>query len=181
MASIESARKARARRSYEWGRLRFALRRSWIVLPMTMLSLLLCEQPTTTLVAGALLLACTIGLLWRGQACGRAVLPGLLVGLVPLLLPVVLRTSGHCCVGTACLSNCFLACIGGGALAGGALGVLSSSEKEARGRFLAAAALVTVLAGTLGCAVMGAAGVAGMIAGVVASSMPVAVLARQRG
>jgi hypothetical protein len=104
----------------------------------------------------------------RGQVYGRALLPGLLAGSAPLVLPLVLRASGHCCIGGACWSLCMLGCVGGGLLAGIAIGVVAGGEEEDRGTFLLAATLVAGLSGVLGCAMAGLSGIAGMVISIAA-------------
>jgi hypothetical protein len=78
------------------------------------------SRPELSLVAGAALLLAAIGLGWRGEAYGRAVVPGLLAGSVPLVLPLILRGGSYCCIGGGCWSVCMVACIarrpGGGRL-----------------------------------------------------------------
>jgi hypothetical protein len=117
---------------------------------------------------------------WRGQVWGRAVVPGLLAGSAPLVLPPLLRSAGHFCIGNGCWSICMLGCTLGGLLAGIAIGVASAAEKEGRAKFLCAATLLASLAGILGCAIVGAAGMAGMALAVLLSSLPTAAVARLR-
>ncbi len=181
MAPIDTASlRARAKRAYEVGRFREALAFAVFVVPMVVLSLLVCRQPGLTGLGGSALLLLAIGFRWRGGAVGRAVMPGLLAGSVPLVLPVLLRSSGHCCIGGACWSICMLGCVAGGVLAGVAVGVAAQAELERRWTFLSAATLIAGLSGLLGCAIVGAAGIAGMVISCVASSVQVAVVARLR-
>jgi hypothetical protein len=73
-----------------------------------------------------------------------------------------------------------LGCIAGGVVAGAAVGFASAREKEQRWLFLSAATSLAAIAGVLGCALVGAAGIAGMALAVVLSSLPVAVAAQRR-
>jgi len=66
--------------------------------------------------AFALLLA-IVGL-WRGQGMGRAVYPGMLVGLVPFACSFAGGRLGHVCTGDTCVSLCMPLCALGGAVAG---------------------------------------------------------------
>ena len=116
----------------------------------------------------------------RGQVYGRALLPGLLAGSVPLVLPLLLRAAGHCCIGGACWSLCMVGCIGGGLLAGIAIGLRAAAEREERATFLLVATLVAGLTGVLGCAMAGASGIAGMVIATAAAPWPVAIAARAR-
>lgn len=170
----------RARLAYERSRLMLGLRAALPVVPMVALSCLVCEKPSLALGAGALLFVFAIGLRARGQAYGRALMPGLLAGSAPLILPLVLRASGHCCIGGACWSLCMLGCTLGGLLAGVAIGVMAAGEREDRGAFLLSATAVAGLSGVLGCAMAGASGIAGMAIAIAVTSLPTALLARAR-
>ncbi|HEV8324652.1 MAG TPA: hypothetical protein VG389_23745 [Myxococcota bacterium] len=166
---------ARARRAYERGRLAAGVRRAWPVVPMAMLSLAGCQRPVFTLVAGAVLAAAAVGLVWRGEAWGRAVVPGLVAGTLPLLLPILVRQL-HACPGGSCAGACLVACTVGGLAAGAALGVRAVRLESGRLSYLIAGAVIAGLTGALGCAVSGVAGVVGMAAGVVVASTPVVAL-----
>lgn len=172
--------RTRVRRAYELGRFRFGFRSGLFVLPLLVLSLVACHQPVLSLVVGVLLLTIAVTFRWRGKAYGRAVMPGLLAGSAPMMLPLLLRGAGHCCIGGACWSICILSCIGGGLLAGATIGLISATERNHRWMFLASSALIAGLTGMLGCAIVGVAGIAGMLVSVVASSFPVAMVARLR-
>ncbi len=169
--------RARARWAYELGRLRGALPAALYVLPVVALSVPFGARPAVSVGAGAVLLALVVGLSWRGQVWARAVLPGLLAGLVPLVLPLLLRARGHFCFGGGCWPLCMLACIGGGLIAGVAVGLASAAEQERRGAFLLAAASLAGLSGVLGCALVGAAGLSGMLLAVLVSCVPAAMVA----
>jgi hypothetical protein len=139
-------------RAYERGRLAYALRAAWLALPMIALSLSMAHRPWLSLGAGAALLALAVALRFRGRASGRAVMPALIAGLAPLLMPVLMRM----------------------------IGFASAIEREGRGPFLIAATLIAGLSGVLGCAIVGVAGMAGMVLAVIAASWPVAMLSRAR-
>jgi hypothetical protein len=170
----------RARRAYELGRLRAALRVALYVAPMTILSLVGCARPGLNAVMGIALLALAVGLLWRGQAYARAASAGLVAGAAPLLIPMFVRSSGHCCIGGACWMVCMEACIGGGFIAGGIIGFRAMSQRTSRGGFFVAALVVAALAGSLGCVTGGLAGVLGMAAGMLVSGAPLVIGARLR-
>lgn len=171
---------SRARRAFELGRLKHGAVNALYVLPMIALSLLACGTPMLSLTGGAVLLSLAVGFGSRGGVLGRAVVPGLIAGSAPLLLPLLMRTGGHCCVSGACWSWCMLGCIGGGLLAGIAVGVTSIAEREQRGLFLFSATLIAGIGGVLGCAIAGAAGMTAMAFSAVAASLPTALLARPR-
>jgi hypothetical protein len=184
MATIDLAQRAlllgRARSAYERGRLVHALRAAWLALPMVAFSLTLAHRPQLSLSAGALLIVLAFALRYRGGPSGRAVMPALIAGLVPLLLPMIMRMGGHCCVAGVCWPVCMIGCILGGVTAGLMIGFASALERESRGAFLIAATLISGLSGVLGCAIVGAAGMAGMMLAVIAASWPVAMIARPR-
>lgn len=171
---------ARARRAYELGRLGAGLRRAWPVVPMAMLSLAGCGQPGFAAGAAALLVAAVTLLSWRGEAWGRAVVPGLLAGALPLVVPLFVRALGHACAGGSCLPVCLVACGASGAAAGALLGVRAARLARGRGAFLAGGALVATLAGALGCVVAGATGLLGMAAGFLAATTPLLVASASR-
>lgn len=178
--------RADVRRAYERGRLRMALRAAALAAPMIVLSLAAGQTPIMSSLVGAALAALATYLRWRGQAWGRAVVPGLLAGSAPLALPLLLRSSGHCfiggacCIGGACWSGCLIGCVLGGVLAGVTIGIAAAAEHRQRGAFLLSATLLASITGVLGCAIVGTAGIAGMAVAVVVSSLPVAALARLR-
>jgi hypothetical protein len=171
---------ARSRSAYERGRVVHALRAAWLALPMVAFSMTLAERPQLSLGAGALLIILTLALRYRGGPTGRAVMPALIAGLVPLLLPMLMRAGGPCCIAGACWPVCMIGCILGGVTAGLMIGFASVLERESRGAFLIAATLISGLAGVLGCSIVGAAGMAGMLLAVIAAAWPVAMLARAR-
>jgi hypothetical protein len=172
--------RADARRAYELGRLKLGLRTAALAIPMLGLSVAAGGKPATTALAGAALVVLSVYFRWRGQAWGRGVLPGLIAGSLPLVLPPLLRSSGHFCMGGGCWSVCMIGCVLGGALAGMTIGIASAAEKQQRTAFLLSASLVAGLAGVLGCSIVGAAGITGMAIAVIASSLPVAAIARFR-
>jgi hypothetical protein len=57
---------------------------------------------------------------------------------------------------------------------------MSARERDGRWAFLSAAALLSVITGSLGCAVVGSAGTAGMLVAVIVSSLPVSFVVQTR-
>lgn len=168
--------KSRTRRAYELGRLRLGIGPALGALSMIVFSIMIGRDPAFSFGLGSLLLTLAVGFAVRGGLLGRAVGPGLLAGMAPLVLPAALRFSGHCCAGGACYSLCLFGCIGGGVFGGFVLGSAAASGPD-RYRFLAAASLLTGSAGLLGCMVAGAAGMIGMAIAVALASLPIVVLA----
>jgi hypothetical protein len=181
MASTDlSLLRARARRSYELSRVQLGLRSAAWVLPLIALSFVTLGKPALTCSVGALLLIATTWLRFQGGVFGSAITPGLLAGSAPLILPLLMRGSDHCCIGGACLPICMLACIAGGAIAGIGIGVASASLATHRVTFLLTAGALATLTGMLGCAVVGAAGTAAMAVAVAVACGPTVVLASAR-
>lgn len=179
MAGSEEALRSTVRYAYERGRLRFGMRAAPFVGAMMVVSWWLSKRPSVTMAGGGLLLAVAVLFRWWGGAYGRAVMPGLLAGVLPLVLPLLLRSGGHCCIGGICWSFCMVACIGGGLVAGAIVGRLSANEEASPWKFLGAATLVAMVAGTMGCAVAGLAGTAGMASAILGSSLPTLVFSRR--
>jgi hypothetical protein len=168
-----------ARRGYELGRVRYGARLAWPALALAAASLLGCRHIGQNLLLGVVLFAAAAVLGWRGEGWARGVRPGLFAGAFPLALPILTRTAGHVCLAGSCWSACFIACLAGGAVAGGLIG--SSAARRGpleRGPFLAAASVVAGLAGLLGCVYAGVPGGLGMVLGYAATSAPVVLLYR---
>jgi hypothetical protein len=180
MVSSEMVRlQRRARRAYEWGRLRAAVPGAMHAVGLTVLALVLEHRlkPSLLLVGSLLVLGC-LGLGWWGRQWGRAVAPGLLAGLIPLLLPFVVSGAGHVCYTGGCRAFCLATCVGGGLAAGAFLSFASLRIHEGRERFLLASGAVATLCGALGCILYGLSGVLGLVAGLALVSTPVLVLRR---
>lgn len=167
---------ARARRAYEWGRLRWSLRLvPWAAAAMLLALVLGRPAALCGCVGGALVTALVlVGV--RGGGASRGAPLGLLAGFAPLALPLLARGLGDACSSTLCLSLCLPACGLGGALAGGLLAVRAPGQGRA---FLASALVIALLTGCLGCTLAGMSGVFGMLAGGALASAPVLVFARR--
>ncbi|MCZ6715368.1 MAG: hypothetical protein O7B29_15625 [Deltaproteobacteria bacterium] len=179
MEASDSQRMARARRAYEWGRVRFALRVTGYILPLVVVSLAACAVPERTIATGILLLLVAVGMRWRGGVYGRAMTPGLLAGLgafaAPLLASAIESLSGAT-LGSILGPAYFI----GGAVTGCVVGLRASRLETDEGRFLLSAGLVAALTGSLGCVLGGAGGVLGMLLGLVVATPPVYWLVRAR-
>lgn len=173
-APIDHAQlRVRALRHYEFGRVRWGLRSAWYLGAIVVLALAMGQSPRVTAIVGTSLFAVACGLRWRGGVYARGANAGLWAGAAPLVLPLLLRSAGHCCVGNTCMSSCLLACVAGGLLAGVTIGLAAAREGEARWMFAALATLLAGLAGVLGCAIIGVAGIAGMALAMLATSLPI--------
>jgi hypothetical protein len=170
--------KARARRAYETGRLWHALRRALWLLPLAAVSRLgCCADPVAVIVCGAALFTAVTLFLWRGGDYARGVGPGILAGVAPLLLPVVVQTSGHLCAGGRCLFYPG-ACLAGGLAGGLALAFLAPRPVAGNGVAFMAACLVAGLTGAIGCLLYGVIGFGGMAVGLLLGAVPALVARR---
>jgi hypothetical protein len=171
MESDELAR--RARRAYELGRLRRALRVGLVVLPLTAVSLLVAHSRLASGLTGAALLVAAVTFRWRGRALGAAVAPGLLAGLIPFALPVLVKCgAGYFCTLEGCMVYCLRFCGGGGLAAGVLLAVAARRRDEDVNRFLLAGGVVAALTGLLGCFLGGVMGAVWMALGEMAATLP---------
>jgi hypothetical protein len=179
---MESAELAvRARRAYEVGRWRWALQIAWVVLVLVAASFVIAGASTACAIIGATLLAAAATLRWRGGAASAAVGAGFTAGLVPFALLLLLKCGARAfCSFGVCMTHCAHFC----ALGGLAAGVLLAARAHRRGdgvvEFLAAGSAVAALTGMLGCFVGGLGGVAWMIAGELAATLPAFALGRLR-
>lgn len=167
MPSIDLERlERRARRGYERARIRRALLGAMPValLVAVVFYLRLHPHPHVMLGIGAGSFALGAALLWFGREPGRAVLPGLLAGLLPLWLALCARHWGHMCSDAECMAMCLPVCAAGGALAG----LVVSWYGAFRGRtvwFWASVSGMTLLVGAVGATCAGFQGVLGVAAG----------------
>ena len=131
------------------------------------------RRPSSAFFFGSLLFFSGAFLLWRGQTMHRAVLPGLLAGIIPLTFALV-ANQGHACAGGHCSTWCLPACITGGVVAGLAVSWFAT-KRGLDWRFWAGASAVSLLTGAMGCACIGYSGVIGLGAGYAAGALPWAV------
>jgi len=178
MAASDLILEQRARRAYELGRLRLALRLLPFVAAGTAVAILCGRPPAPTLALGGALLALSVLLVHAGGGAGRGVVPGLIAGAAPLAMPLLMITVGHACFGDACMRLCLPACVAGGATAGVVV-ARTAARHAGDWRFVSAALAVAALTGAMGCSTAGAAGVLGMIAGFVLAGAPVLAAARR--
>ncbi len=171
MDSTELARlEAQARGRYErarWGRgaVGFAP-----VLLLVAAAAGVSHRPATALLFGALLFGAGVALLWYGRTLHRAVLPGVLAGLIPLTAALAANLT-HGCTGHACYSYCVPACASGGVVAGLVVSTVARRRGHGWG-FWAAGTAVALLTGAMGCACVGYSGVLGLAAGFAAGAAP---------
>lgn len=156
---------SRARRAYERGRWRLGIASAWPALVLCGLCIALGGRPWAT-VGVAIALAVTIAIaVQRGRQHGRAVIPGLLAGALPLLAGLMACRLPHVCGGAACMEFCAPLCLGAGAVAGLALVVRSRRAGRSNAPSLWVETLVAMFTGALGCFFVGIGGLAGMALG----------------
>lgn len=154
-----------ARREYERARWRGAMALGWFVLPMAALAVARGAPVFWAALDAAALAALSALLLWRGQAYGAAVVPGITAGAVPMLAPMVLRQGAHLCALGSCMmvgSTLFFAT---GLVAGGIVSAFTLRRHAGQRAFLVAGCAVASLTGLFGCATGGALAVIGMVGG----------------
>jgi hypothetical protein len=179
MESVELA--TRARRAYELGRLRWAMRIGWVVLGLLVLSFAVAGRSPITAATGVVLWATATVLRWRGRTLGAAVRAGLTAGLIPFGLLIVLKsTAGLFCAFGGCLPHCTGFCGVGGLLAGLLLSARARHVEDRPALFLLAASAVAALTGLLGCFVGGLVGVAWMMVGELGATVPAWALQLRR-
>lgn len=163
--------KERGLRAYELGRVRGAARAAWLLVPLATACALVTGAGEKCACLGVLLLAAAVALRWRSRQGAEGVAVGLLAGVVPLVAGLVVARMDPGCVGAPLLSPCAVLCFATGLPAGVWLGL-----RAARGRLDAlsrtAAVVVAVLAASLGCVGLGAAGVVGAALGLMLGSVP---------
>lgn len=163
----------RARLAYEAGRL---WRAALAAAPILVLAA--CAGQVGGRTSGALSLGVAVYLvgslfLWRGQDAGRAVLPGILAGVVPLSFALGARALGHVCTGEVCVSLCVPACASGGVLAGLMI-TWFARRTSAEARSWVCAGSLALLTGALGCSCAGFGGILGLVGGLAVTGAPIA-------
>ena len=172
---------ARARRAYEAGRWRWALQIAWVVLVLVAASFAVAGASATCALIGATLLLAATALRWRGGSASAAVRAGLAAGLVPFALLLVLKCGAHAfCSFGVCMTHCAHFCAFGGLAAGVLLAARAHRRDAGIVEFLVAGSAVAALTGMLGCFVGGLGGIAWMIAGELAATLPAFALGRLR-
>lgn len=178
-AELDPRTMRRARAAYELSRAKRALLYALPALGFSALLLAEGAAPTEPRVLASVgLYLSAVLALFLGQGAGAAVVPSLLLGLVPFTIVRVAESAGHVCLGEACVSWCLPACLLGG-LAGGALvGARGRRETDRLGYALTATTMV-FLAGAVGCRCAGNAGLAGLALGAVLGSAVPLLVARR--
>lgn len=153
----------RARRRYEWARLRRAMLGFSPALVIVAAAAMNAHRPGSAASFGVAMFAAGVLLLWYGRDVRRAVLPGVALGVLPLVLALCANHMHGCSQGV-CMSWCVPACAIGGLGAGVGIAVIGHRARRSIGYWAGASALV-LLTGAMGCSCAGYAGVVGLVAG----------------
>jgi hypothetical protein len=180
MDATLQALESRARRAYEWGRLRYALPRVALVLPVVLVAALATSEPVLVSALGAALVVVGLLSLWRGEGFQRGLAPGVLVGLVPLAAVTCTARMAHASGAEDCMALCLGVCAAGGALAGLALGAWALRRAAPPSMSLTASG-AALLTGAMGCTCVGALGLAALGLGFLAGAPLLALAAVRRG
>jgi len=151
---------SRAASAYERARWWRGARAALLVLPLTAVSLVWSRNPTVSVVIAVALAAAVVLFVRAGGLTARAVVPGLSAGVVPLVLPLVACPS----CSTLPTGASLLVCASGGVLSAAILASFALHARRDRIPFAIAAGAIAGLAGSLGCVVVGLAGVVAMAA-----------------
>jgi hypothetical protein len=172
MASLDLARvRKKARTAYELARVRRAVVGFAPALLLVAVAALLARSLGDVAPFGCAMFVIGVVALWYGRDPKRAVLPGLLAGLVPFVLTLAAMRMGHVCFGASCTNVCLAACTLGGLGAGFAIGHVGVRRRYGAGYYLAASA-VSVATGAMGCVCLGWAGLGGLVLGYGAGVVP---------
>jgi hypothetical protein len=170
----------RARSAYERGRLRAAIGNAWPVLGLTAIALALGSRPWSIIAVASVLLVVVVAALHRGRGPGRVVPSAWLGGSLPLLAGLLSCRVPHTCAGSDCTSGCLVVCLVAAALGGAFVARRSAALAPGDREALLTAGLVAALTGSLGCIVIGAAGLSGLALGLAVVAVPALVVARAR-
>lgn len=165
----------RARRAYELGRLRMALRVGLLVVPAVALGVALSSSRLECACLGALLVAGAIALRWYGRGYDRAVVPGLVAGVLPMSAGLVGPNLAVIGPETACAVLCAVGLVSGVLLA-------RQAARDARldaKRWLVGVAVAGLMA-VMGCLGHGFEAVFGLLLGAVVVAAHVVVRGKPR-
>jgi hypothetical protein len=174
MDSIDLERlERRARLKYEWSRARWAFFGFAPAMLVVGIAVQFARNPSSTAWFGLLMFVVGVSLLWYGRDLKRAVLPGLVAGIVPLTLVLCANHVGHACMGDECMMVCLPACAGGGIVAGLVVAAVGYRRGHGAGFWVGASA-VALLTGAMGCICVGYSGLGGLALGYGAGIVPAA-------
>ncbi len=161
----------RLRRFYEMGRMLRALRLGLPILGLALLAYWFGPGRSFDQFAAGSLGLLGLVYLWRGQMAEKATFPGIVAGMVPLLLTHLANAGQSGCEHGVAVTSCMVACLVGGVVA--ALVVVRFASPLPRP--LPAwgfAASLAFLTGALGCSCIGYSGVLALSGGLLLTSSP---------
>lgn len=164
---------ARSRRLYEWSRVRKGLQCALWAAPAVALALW-GGSPRATLFLAPLILAVCVALVWRGGAAGRAVIPGLVGG----VLPIFVRIGIGCCALESAMGHAVFASLMGGIIGGLAVAAFGFWLRKSFSEVLWVGALVGIT-GSMGCALFGLGELLGLAVGLALGALPIMLLTRR--
>jgi hypothetical protein len=153
----------RAQRAYELGRLKMAVRVAAFIAPMVALCALRTGATESCVCLGFLLLGVAVFLRWRTRQGVESVSTGLVAGVVPLFVGLIILEVAPSCAGQPLVSWCTAIAIGVGLPSGAWIG-LRAMRREVHVSWLTALG-IAVIAASLGCVGLGVAGIVGVVAG----------------
>jgi hypothetical protein len=163
-----------AMRAYEVGRIRFAARVAFIVVPLTLISAWETDALLECGLAGASLLAVTMGMRWWHRRGVEAASAGLSTGVIPTLAALaVCRFAPSCPPGVA-----LGLCLSAGLVSGAVVGRAAIRRSTAPWQHWAAIAVVAALTATLGCIGLGLGSVVGAAASIALGAAAATALSR---
>lgn len=167
MSSDLTRLERQVRHAYERGRIHVALFVATVLLALSCCGLGMAARDWRYYLIATTLSAVVGVFIWRGGDSGNAVLPGLLVSLIPMLLSATMLDCGPGCEGS-CMRHCMVVCAIGAAAAGLLAAFLMRHHPRRHRAWLFAVALVPA-SGLLGCPHVGYGELAGLFVGLLAA------------
>lgn len=163
-------RRRRVRTAYELRRLGMALVGIAPFALVVAIAASVAHRPASTLFFGLTTAVVAAIMLWYGRTPQKAVLPGIIAGLVPLTLALC-ASYMHACGPNGCTTLCVPACSLGGVVAG--LIVAQTGKRRHQGKlFWLSASGLALMTGAMGCSCVGYSGVIGLAFGIVGGLLP---------
>ena len=128
------------------------------------------HRPVSAMLFGMLEFTLGVFMLWYGQGVQKAVLPGVVAGLIPLSFALCANYM-HACGSGHCNTLCLPACTAGGVFAGLLVAFFGMRRKAPASYWLCASGL-TILTGAMGCSCIGYSGILGLAGGLSIGVIP---------
>lgn len=157
---------SKARRAYEWSRVRRALLGALPILVLAVPAVALATKPVWSALVGAGLMLGVVASLWFGHGLPRVALLGVAAGTLPLSLVLCTWRVGHACAGAWCMPLCLGSSAVGGAAAGAIIARWAFEKRFSAGRLVVALGF-GVLTGAMGSTCVGSRGLVALVVGFV--------------